>query len=125
MGPAASAYIRSRHRHNTHRPVNFLFTPVFQRLQFPGAGVFRQNPFIGQNHGIGLPLRLRNLLLRKQSAEIHSDKILPHVKADIVIAMQPVHNPGENMLPGMLLHVKEAALPVYPAVNQAAWFQGL
>ena len=75
-------------------------------------------------HGIGLRLRLQQLLPAHGRVEVDDHTFRPQVKAHVVAGKAPAQNPAEDVFPGVLLHVVKAPVPVQRAGDRLPGGEG-
>ena len=125
MCAAASAHIPSRHLHNTYQTGQFLFASVLHGPEFFLSGIKNLHRDIGIDQLVGLVLQPFQFLRLNDAVKVHRHLLGPHVKAHIIVTKVSVHQAGQNMLPGVQLHVVIPPLPVYDSLCQRPLLYGL
>ena len=125
MCSTAGADICSREGYDTHLPVQFLLTAVFNTLyRFFVVYLNICNAIVPDNL-IGFILNLTKLIHRKLTAQIDGDEITSHVETNILIPVLFMNETTDNMFSGMILHHVKPILPVDPSVNFGSFLQRL
>lgn len=123
MGAAAGAGVGPGKGDDAHPAGEGLLAAVLQDLQLLGGGKGDLNGVVLPDVAVGRLLQLLNLLLGELHAEIDGDHVAPHVKAYVFTAIAGVSDPGDDMLPGVVLHQVEAAGPVNVPLHLGAGLQ--
>ena len=108
--PTTGADVRAGDGHDAHLTGQLLLAAVGDGLQRLGIRVCNFDRDVFPDPLVGLGLDGGQVLLRQHTGKINGHKIRTHMKADVFIAEAAVHDAGENMLAGMQLHEREAAL---------------
>ena len=117
MGSAAGADIVSRNFHNANLTGQFFFAAVIQLVQFFFGWIGYHDRKVLHNCFIGLIFHLLKLLWCKCAVEIHGYQFLAQMEADIIISEGAVHDAGNDMLAGVLLHFGETLFIVDRAIH--------
>ena len=123
MGRAACADIHTGDRHEARLSLDLDLTAVIDlrelavfRIGYLSLEVLIYNP-------VCFPLKKKDLLLVQLAVHIECHRIVAEVKSDIVKPVPVVHEPGQNMLPCVVLHKSEPSLPVNVKDHFAAALQ--
>ena len=122
MGAAAGAAVRLREGDDAHLPRQGLFAAVVQLLQLRRGGVGDLHRGVRPDDLVGLVLRRQGLLPGDVRVVVDGDGVGPQMEAHIVTVVVMAQNTGEDVLPGVLLHVVEAPGPVNAAGDVFANF---
>ena len=123
MGAAAGAGVRPGEGDDAHPSGEGLLAAVRQDLQLLGRGEGDLDGVVLPDVAVGRLLQFPDLLLGEFYAEVDGDHVAPHVKAHVFTAIAGVGDPGDDVLPGVVLHQIEAAGPVDVPLNLGAGLQ--
>ena len=112
MGAAAGAAVRLRKFHNADLPGELLLAPVLQGRQLLRRGIENLGLPVRPDGLVGQPLRLQGLFPGNIRVVINGDGFRPQVKPHVVTVVKAAEDAADDVLPGVLLHVVEAAGPV-------------
>ena len=112
MGSTAGADIKARNRHNADPPFDLDLAAVFQSGQLLPGRIRNLDIQIGCGGFICPKLDLMQLFPGDLPVKVHGAVCTAQVKPHIVVSKAGMHQPGNNMLPGMLLHLHKTLRPV-------------
>ena len=112
MGSAAGAAVRPGKGHNAHLPWELPLAAVAQRRQGLRRGVGDLHRPVRPHGLVCQPLRLQSLLPGDGGVVVDGHHLRSQVKAHVVAVKLLTQDAGEDVLPGVLLHVVEPAGPV-------------
>ena len=112
MGTTAGTAVRLRKFHNADLAGELLLAPVVQSRQLLGGGVENLRLPVRPDSLVGQPFRLQGLLPGNFHVVVDGNGLRPQVEAHIITVIQAAEDAAEDMLPGVLLHVVKAAVPV-------------
>ena len=118
MRPAAGADIPARNLYDPYLAAQFLLAPVINGCKFFFGRVKRMYRHIVINNLVGRVLQPVQPVRCDHTVKIHGHFLGAHVESHIFISIKPVHQPGQDMLPRMLLHIVIALLPVNDSLRQ-------
>ena len=112
MGPAAGADVRPREFDQTQRTCDHLFAAVVLRAGGFTFVIADLRLPIRPDGLVRQPLDLHQIVPVQRTGEVDRDQVAAHVEADVLPAVEPVHDAGDDVLAGVLLHQVEASVPV-------------
>ena len=108
MRRTAGTEVNAGNLYKPQRSVDLLFTSVDRLLQLLRIRIPAADLFIVPDDAVGLCLQPQNVLISQRAVEIKRHCVVAEMKTDIVIAETVMGQPGEDVLSGMILHVREA-----------------
>ena len=126
MGAAAGAAVRPGELHNPHLTGEGLLAPVADVLQLLGGGVCNFYRLVNLPEvPVGGLLQRGELLFGEGAVEVDGDHLRPQVEAYILAAPEIVGQPGDDVLPRVLLHQVEPPVPVDDPGDLCSRLQGV
>ena len=123
MGRAAGAEVHPGDLHKARLAFDLYLAPVDVLRQFPVGRIQDLHRHISVYDLVGLPLELQEPLLVQLAVHVDRYRVVAQVESDIVKSVKVVHETGQNMLAGMVLHKRKSAFPVDPKRYAIARFE--
>ena len=111
---AAGAEVDALDLHQAHRARQLLLAAVVERRELLRGGIPGADRQVRAHGLVGQGLDPPELLLVQLAAEVDGHALGAHMEADVVVAVEPVRDAGEDVLAGVVLHPAQALFGVDP-----------
>ena len=117
MCATAGAEVHAVNPYYANLAIVVLLATVVHRCKLGRRGKKGLDAHVLANGRVGAPLNVEHVIVCKETVEVDLDAALSHVKANVVVAKEGMHDARDNVLAGVRLHVVSPPGPVQRPVD--------